>query len=147
MIRRPSSGLLLLAILLLLGGMGCGGDSKEFRVTGNVTFDGKPVPKGFITFEPDASKGNTGPGGGAEIRSGSFATTRGKGISGGAYVVKIVGYDGVATTQSGEELPDGRPLFPTYTTKVDFPKESTTKDFAVPLKPPPTPRPPVTVEP
>lgn len=112
---------------------GCGDSGpKRYQVSGKVTYKGKPVPKGFITFEPDSSKGNEGPGGGAEIVDGEYSTESGKGVLGGPYRVKIVGYDGVPTRQSGEELPDGKPLFIPYETTVDFPKESTEKDFDVP---------------
>jgi hypothetical protein len=134
--RRRSGLWLAIAASLFLAGAGCGGQ-KDYQVSGTVTFDGKPVPTGYVTFEPDTEKGNTGPGGGAEIRNGKFTTSRGKGVVGGAYRVKIVGYDGKPTSANGEELADGKSLFPIYQTLVEFPKESITKDFEVPLKPPP----------
>lgn len=131
--RMLGCAVLTLACILTVG---CGGDTgaRKNTVSGTVTFDGKPVPKGFITFEPDSKKGNSGPAGGAEIVNGSYKTPSGKGVAGGPYKVKIVGTDGAPTTESGEELPDGKPLFPAYYTDVEFSGEDTTKDFAVPAK-------------
>ncbi len=70
------------AAVILLGGMaatagvvGCGpkGPSR-YDVEGMVTFDGKPVPSGTIRFEPDATKGNSGPVGYAAIIDGRYST-------------------------------------------------------------------------
>jgi hypothetical protein len=103
----------------------------RYLLRGKVTFEGKPVPAGFITFSPSADRGNQGPGGGAPIVNGSYATPRDKGIVGGAYDVRIVGYDGKATVMEGEELKDGSPLFRPFETTVDLPKEDSVKDFEV----------------
>ena len=108
------------------------GIPNPYEVSGTVTFDGKPLPKGFITFLPDTSKGNKGPGGGAPIVDGQYRTPAGKGVAGGPYIVKIVGYSGIATTAFGEELVDGPHLFAPFQTAVDLPKEDTNKDFTVP---------------
>lgn len=122
--------------MLFVAGNGCRDNSpKNYRVSGTVTFGDKPVKRGFITFEPDFEKGNSGPGGGCEIIDGAYSTPPGKGVVGGAYKVKIVGYDGIATTESGEDLLDGKPLFPPYHTVVEFPQQDTTHDFPVPPKP------------
>lgn len=133
-----------LAVLLSAGilfASGCG-DTTDYSVSGKVTFKGQPVKKGFISFEPDGEKGNKGPGGGAPIVDGNYSTPRGKGMVGGPYLVKIIGFDGVPTSQSGEELPDGKALFPIYQVEVDFPKQNTNQDFDVPadaVKPKPKP--------
>lgn len=136
---------LLAGVVLAVAGCGGGGDQS---LTGTVTFDGKPIKKGFIAFEPDTAKGNTGRGGGALIVDGAYATPRGKGLGGasGAYIVKITGYDGVPTTVSGEELLDGKPLFPTYQTTADLPAGTATKNFDVPLKATTPPKPPPTTK-
>lgn len=123
--------------LLILGAAiaGCGAQAEgppRYRVSGAVTYDGQPVPRGFITLEPDFDQGNSGPGGGAEIEDGQFRTDADMGVVGGPHRVRIVGYDGKPTTIEGEEIADGQPLFPPYETQVDFPQENTTHDFAVP---------------
>ncbi len=114
---------------------GCGGGDDgppRYQLSGNATFAGKPIPKGFITFSPDASKGNSGPGSGAAIENGRYVTEEGKGVVGGPHVVKIVGTDGVPATESGEELPDGKSLFKPFEASADLPKENGEKDFDVP---------------
>lgn len=103
----------------------------RYILRGKVTFEGKPVPAGFITFSPSADRGNHGPGGGAPIVNGSYAAPRDKGVVGGAYDVRIVGYDGKATVMEGEQLPDGTPLFRPFETTVELPKEDSVKDFDV----------------
>lgn len=115
--------------------VGCGKSSdgpQRYAVSGAVTHQGKPVPKGFITLEPDADRGNSGPGGGTEIVNGQYNTKVEGGVVGGSYKVRIVGTDGVPTTISGEELTEGKPLFQPYETTVDFPKQTSVQDFAVP---------------
>lgn len=128
MIRRT---LTVLAALALIVGLGCG--NSDVQVTGTVNFDGKPVKKGFITFEPDTTKGHKGKGGGAPIVDGTYTSLPGKGVVPGPYVVKIVGYDGVPTKESGEDLPDGKPLFPIYQTTADF-SSSSKQDFNIPVQ-------------
>jgi hypothetical protein len=125
---------------VILAGLlaGCGGSDGPTRydVSGSVSYDGKPVPKGFITFIPDTDQGNTGPGGGAVIENGHYETESGKGVVGGPHIIRITGYDGKPTQMSGEDMPDGQPIFQTYQTTFDFPKEDTEKDFTVPAGPP-----------
>ncbi|ASV74064.1 hypothetical protein THTE_1462 [Thermogutta terrifontis] len=105
---------------LLLSGSG-GGGPKTYHVSGTVTLDGKPVPAGSILFEPDQSKGNTGPAGFAKIKDGKYDTRQnGRGTVGGPHVVRIIALDGVPA----EELPEGTPLAPEYVTHVDLPKEN-----------------------
>jgi len=126
----------LLTFLLLPAMHGCGQTNdgpQRYQVSGSVTYDGKPVVAGFVTFAPDTSKGNTGPGGGAPIRNGQFRTDAGKGIVGGPHVVRIIGYDGIKTVMEGEELVDGKPLFDPFETSIDFPKQDTTHDFVIPI--------------
>jgi hypothetical protein len=41
--------------------LGCGGEGSKFvPVSGKVTLDGQPLPAGSISFQPDASQGNSG---------------------------------------------------------------------------------------
>lgn len=119
------------AVALAVGGCGPG-IPNPYEVSGTVTFGGKPIPKGFITFLPDTTKGNKGPGGGAPIVDGEYRTAAGKGVAGGPYTVKIVGYTGISITAFGEELVDGPHLFLPYVISVDLPKEDTKQDFTVP---------------
>ena len=130
--RVYSRGVLILATLLTAG---CGAEtaSDVYTVSGNISYDGKPLPKGNISFEPDASKNNQGPGATAEINDGKYEMMPGKGISGGAYVLVINGYDGVpvASGEGGMD-PNGKMLFQSYRTTVDLPRENTTRDLEIP---------------
>ena len=63
----PRVTLVLMALALLTG---CG--TKRFPVTGDVSFDGKPVEEGTISFEP--SDGN-GPTTGGKIIGGKYEFT------------------------------------------------------------------------
>ncbi len=114
--------------------MGCGGSGGPTRYTveGKVTFGGKPVPAGEITFEPDPAKGNKGPAGYGIIDDGRYATSPGKGVVGGPHVVRITGNDGKASGES----PYGRSLFESYRVEVDLPKQDTSQDFDVPASQP-----------
>lgn len=50
--------------LLAVAAAGCGSKPKLpplAEVSGTVTLDGKPLPRGMVQFVPDESKGNAGP--------------------------------------------------------------------------------------
>jgi hypothetical protein len=63
------------AALVLSAVAGCGpAGPARHPVEGAVTYAGKPLPRGTIRFDPDGTKGNTGPVGMAEIVDGRYAT-------------------------------------------------------------------------
>jgi hypothetical protein len=118
--------------LVVLGLVGCKGDSGPYRVSGTVTFQGKSVPAGEIFFDPDVAAGNGGAQGYARVRDGRFDTAEGgRGIQGGAYVIRIGGYDGASAT----ELPLGKPLFPEHRETRELPKQPSEQTFEVPAPP------------
>jgi len=118
--RRGAIGAALGAAV---GGLlpGCGG-AKLHRVSGRVTFAGQPVPLGKVYFTPDATKGNAGTPGYADIKDGAYDTgsAGGQGCAGGPVTVRIEGSDGTKV------------LFLNYMTTADLSQEATTKDFDVP---------------
>ena len=123
---------LVAAMGLACAQVGCGGGGGgpgRYDLSGTVTFDGKPVPFGQIVFSPDASAGNSGPQGAAEILNGKY-NTAGKGTIGGPHVVHITGLPSKPTA-ANEENPI-QPLFPEYRTNADLPKQKSTMDFEVP---------------
>ncbi len=121
----------MLAIFSAVLVAGCGDSGPvTYRVSGAVTYNGQPVPAGEVVFQPDASLGNKGPGSVVLIKDGRYETDDGKGVVGGPYIVRIAGFDGVPVGDSSV----GTGLFPPYQTNVEFPKESTTKDFDVPVQ-------------
>lgn len=120
-------------LLILASGCGASQDGPvRYQINGTVTYDDKPVPNGFVSFAPDGTQGNKGPGGGAPIDQGRFKTEANRGTVGGPHVVKIVGYDGVSVSVEGEQLAHGKPLFPPYETTIDFPKKDGPIEFKVP---------------
>ena len=135
-IQIQYGSLALLIIAAFSSGCGPSHDGPErFRVSGSVTFKGQPVPKGHIRFVPDTSKQNRGPGGGAQIVDGRYETMPRKGVVGGHYMVTISGTDGIPTTMYGEQLKDGKQLFPLCQMRHEFPREDTEWDVVVPEKP------------
>jgi hypothetical protein len=125
-----AAGIGLAVALAVLAGCGQSGPTY-FHVSGTVTFGGQPVPKGTVTFEPDAAKGVRGQMGYADLVGGKFDTrAAGKGVLGGAYVIRILGYDGKAAY----EAPYGNGIFPEYTINRDLPKEDSTLTIDVPRK-------------
>ena len=123
---------LLLALCLVTAG--CQGQKAEgHAVSGTVSFQGKPVPRGSLLFSPDSQKGNSGPAISFEIVDGHYGEQEQtpRLHQGGAYRVRISGFDGNANPAA--ELPLGRPLFQDYTTSVDLPKEDAPEtDFELP---------------
>ena len=124
--------------IALTGFSGCSSRQagpQRFAVAGRITFDGKPVPAGRISLEPDTAAGNSGPAGYGNIVAGRFTTYPRMGAVSGPQIVRISGFDGIA---SGEMV-EGKELFPEYTTTVELPAKAATIDFQVPkvaAKPP-----------
>jgi len=81
----------LLAVALVQC-VGCGGSSGPERasVSGQVTFDGKPIEKGSIAFIPDGT--TVGPTAGAIIENGRYKTQSGGGPVLGSHRVEIVAH-------------------------------------------------------
>lgn len=133
MIFRHERVLMVFAWTLLAVCLGCGGsDVNRATLRGKVTFQGKPVPKGLIYFEPDISRGNSGPQGFAEILDGEYRTDKvGIGAVTGPLLVRISGFSNAG--QSNES--PGAPLFPQYQTQIEITEETTTMDFDVPVGP------------
>jgi hypothetical protein len=88
---RVSIGLAMAAVCALAG---CGGNGLTMgRVSGTVTFNGKPVELGEVLFVPDSSKGNTGvPSLGTIARDGRYIMSTqdaGDGVIAGYHKVAI----------------------------------------------------------
>ena len=130
MARSFGPAVLTAAVCLLAG---CGGGEKLYRVSGTVTFEGRPIPKGLVFFDPDPSKGTPGTQGFANIEDGRFDTAlpdKGRGIRGGAYLIRINGFDG----REAAEAPFGQALFPEHELTRDLPAEDQTFDYDVKRK-------------
>jgi hypothetical protein len=129
---------LCLPALVVLAGCGGKGDAPRFDLSGTVTYDGKPVPAGYIVFEPETAAGNSGPASQADIHDGKYSTLPGHGTIGGPHVVRIFGFDGrpykAGEGPQGHPMlnPMGKPLFTASAIKVDLPKQKAVHDFAIP---------------
>lgn len=133
-------GLVLVAATIAAGCPGCKqSDTPRYDLSGAVTFDGKPVPRGYIVFRPDGSAGNDGPGAQADIRDGKYATLPGRGTIGGSHEIQVFGFDGKPyETPAG--ISGGQPtmnqlggrLFGPVIMKSDLPKHHATFDLVVP---------------
>ena len=122
----------LCIFFFLLMSFGCSRNSgpERYDLSGSITFDGKPVPAGYIMLAPDKSKGNEGPGTSAEIKDGLYRTRPHEGTVGGPHIATINGFDGVVTPNNLV----GKRFFPTIQIAVDLPRESSTYDLVVPGK-------------
>jgi hypothetical protein len=120
---------LVCGLLLLVG---CAEkDNGRYRISGNVTIDGQPVPVGEISFEPDGKSGNKGPASFTAIKKGKYIVEKDSGVIGGKYTVTITGFDGVAFGEAS----DGKELLKKpHAESVDLPKEDSTRDFDVKTK-------------
>lgn len=122
-------------LCVLLVSAGCGTQGR-FDVTGSVTFNGKPVPAGTVTFVPMGSPAGR-VAGFCSIRDGRYATRKGRSPGSGPHLAIVDGYDGVAFERRVGDLiedhPLGSPLFPSHSIDVDLPaKHGTVLDFAIP---------------
>lgn len=119
---------------------GCGDDAGEtFHLSGNITFDGKPIPAGRIMFTPDSSKDNKGAVGYSSIKDGKFDTKweGGKPRAAGPMVIRIEGMEPDGEAKADPEDPSAevvplKPMFSPYEIRTDLPSEDTAQDFEVP---------------
>lgn len=113
---------------------GCAEQEILHHVSGTITYDsGKPIPKGLIFFDPDPTKGTPGTQGFANIENGKFDTAasgKGKGIRGGTYNIRILGYDG----KEAPEAPFGQFLFPEHEFSKEFAAENQTFNYDIKQK-------------
>jgi len=82
------------------------------QVTGTVTFAGKPVPYGTITFVPEPGSGL--PVSGADIRNGKYEVTNHGGVPVGKHRVEIHGWDSSPANLGPADVSDAavKPLIP-----------------------------------
>jgi len=114
---------MIVGLIGVVTGCSGGGGPPRYRVSGEVKFDGKPVPYGEVLFTPDGGKGNSGAQGIATIKDGKYDTagTRAPGVAGGAMVVHVTALSD----------PDGK-LLCEHEFNVDLPKADTARDIDIP---------------
>ncbi|QDT64932.1 hypothetical protein V22_21770 [Calycomorphotria hydatis] len=123
----------LICITLTCGCFGSSDEIQKYSLSGEVTFQGEPVPRGQIRFIPDYNAGNQGPASTVTIVDGRYETRDGYGIVGGAYQVQIEGYEPSQVDDSNLDAPPQpeKPLFANYKTQVEFEKKNSSYDFVV----------------
>ncbi len=118
-------GLFLIAAFAI-GLVGCDPPRTVFHVSGQATYRGQPIPRGRICFDPTGGGSEQGI---AEIVDGRFDTEQSDlGITGGKYVVRVQGFDGIG----GDELPWGQPLFNEYEMMAELKAEDQKFNVEVP---------------
>ena len=142
-LRLENVAVLLASAFVLAMALGCGGneDPRTIQIQGSVTLDGKPLKRGKISFTPDASQGNAGPMGIANIQDGSFNTESlgGRGVVGGPHLVVIENLvdapgDGEEEVVETSDGPRSSPIPSDHREKWDIPKDQEsplTKDFDI----------------
>ena len=125
----------VVAACLVIGVVGCGKSDGLTAVSGRVTWKGKPVPRGDVSIEPDAARGNTGPQCRSSIIDGAFESRPRFGAIQGPVVVIVEG----TNTPPGSEF--AVPLFPRYEFRTEIPAVRATLDIVVPDKIPAKPKP------
>lgn len=120
---------------------GCGpGLARRYEIQGTVTYQGKPVESGSVSFDPlagpNADAETRGIGGGfAHIRGGRYDTAAaGRGHVGGLHRVTVVGVASTTPATSAEsvDLATVQPLFDPYEFTVDLPGKAQRLDIEVP---------------
>jgi hypothetical protein len=76
---------------------GCGGSGDGVTVSGTVTFNGKPVDKGYVNFHPTDNKGRSV---GGEVRDGKFTV---KNVAPGKCRVEVIE---TPTTEAPDNMGD-----------------------------------------
>lgn len=117
-----------LAGVLALAAAGCG--SKPVPVSGTVTRGGEPLSYGYVTFEPDAAAGTTGPGATAPVTSGAFALPPDHAVTPGKYLVRI----GPPPLGSGADKAQIANSFDPWETTTEIAPGGGTLTFDVPVK-------------
>ena len=118
--------LVVLAMVLT----GCGQDDgpPRYSLSGTVTYEGQPVPFGWMVFSPAQ-----GPGATANIEDGKYHTPPGWGTVGGPHTIEVVAFgkkpDPKAATEGGAAGASQPTL--TCTLQRDIPKEATTWDIKI----------------
>ncbi|PQO44063.1 hypothetical protein [Blastopirellula marina] len=130
-----ASRLLVVAILAAVGCSSANDGPQRYRIQGEITYDGKPLPGGRISFAPDTELGNSGPEGYADIIDGYYDTNNGgKGVVPGAHNVRIEGYDGEPSPRN-DFYRYGNMVFRVHRDKIEVPEKASSKNFDVPDPP------------
>ena len=120
---------LILSTCLVLS-VGCSSEPPQNHLSGKVTFKGRPVPAGYISFEPDLTVG--GPIRVLQVKDGVYDSSQDTqnpaGFKPGPYKIRIAGFDGKRIPFFGQ----GMQIFNEVQDTFTVPAGQTTHDFVVP---------------
>jgi hypothetical protein len=113
-----------------LAAVGCSSEPPLAQVSGKVTFQGKPVPAGWISFTPDVAAGTLGHVKTMQIKDGAYDSAKESepGLLPGRYFIRIAGFDGVRIPLYGQGKQIFNPIEDTFT----VPEGNSTKDWEIP---------------
>ena len=118
--------------------LGCGESFPRHPVSGTVTYGGKTLEFGSITFEPTEAVGKIAPTGVAKIENGRFQTPRDQSPTTGRYLVRVVGHDPKIMAERlknpTKEFVGTLDLFPPYEQTVDIPPPGGQLNIDVPAR-------------
>ncbi len=133
-LQMPGTRLLVLFLfalsaLSILTGCGSKDDGPaRFHVSGTVTYQGQPVPRGTVIFLPDTTKGTKGPASKVQIVDGKY-DTRSEGSTAPISGELLVQVNGFGAEVPNEEFP--APLFEMYETTFNMPPKDATFNIDV----------------
>jgi hypothetical protein len=117
-------------LLISISFSGCGGDGgpPRYGLAGAISYEGQPVPFGWIVFAPE-----NGPGATANIEDGKYTTPDDFGTVGGVHTIEVVAFDGVAVADPDAEggMRTSGTLMFSYKFTKEIPKETTTWDIEI----------------
>ncbi|MGL6096031.1 MAG: hypothetical protein ACRC7O_09580 [Fimbriiglobus sp.] len=114
-----------LVAAIVAAAAGCGGDPLPVRVglTGEVRFDGKPLPDGTVSFLPV----DRGVAVSAEVKNGTFVLPPGAGPSPGEYKVEVLSFrptgnrvEGPSADGTGKSAQMKQVIPETYNTRTNL---------------------------
>lgn len=122
--------------LLMTAFAGCGG-AYDSTVSGTVTLDGNPVPRGTVAYHP----ANGGPAAYALIEDdGTYTVRTGRenGLPSGQYQVTVISNEPSVETKDGRPPSPGKPITPAWyktkeTSGLSFNVESGSNTLDLPL--------------
>ncbi len=121
-----------LSVVCVVVVAGCGDAGN--RVTGSVTFDGRPVPAGKVYFKPDGEAGNTGATGYADIVDGRYDTAAegARNVGTGAMIISVEGNEPQGAAGGEDADVTSKVLFLGYEIRQEIASGDVTLDIAVP---------------
>jgi len=118
--------------------LGCAQGPPRHIISGAVTYAGKPLSAGAITFEPTESVGKIAPTGTTRIENGKYQTPLDQSPTTGRYKVRVVGHDSKMLAEleknPRKEFVGTLDLFPPYEQTVDIPPPGGKLDIDVPAR-------------